>query len=421
MSAWATEGLRNWSRAMTVPGPGQRPTGQRTVGGVPQRVGAQQDERVDPAVGRRVQDALGVQARRVRQRGPGRGPRVPAVVQGDPAGQAAGSQAGLQRTPHVGPAQHGQEPGRREGGVHGGAGVHDGARGLGQVGPADHHREVPVRGGDHPGRGRELVGRHPGHAVGRDVTAHHGPDHGGDLAGAVLQRRRGVAGQAGAGRGDLHDPGRVLHHRVLQPQEQHRQLLLGVRAHVEHGAAGAAGLVDGGAGQVQDRRGQAVTHLGVDVVGADDALGQLGPGVGGLVGEAGATQHRDGPGALGVQGGGDGAGGGLQGTGPAGRDQLGSLAPHERLGQAVLGVDGLEPEPALVAQPGPVHRVRVHTLVAQHLVAAGLHGDPASHRAGGAGRLGLLQVPGTGPEPVGLGRQRADGADLDGVAGEVRS
>jgi hypothetical protein len=85
--------------------------------------------------------------------------------------------------------------------------------------------------------------------------------------------------------------------RVADPQEQHRQLVLEVGAEHQHGAAGGAGLVDGGAGQAGHHRGrEAVTQLGVDVVGADDTLGQLGPGVGGLVGEAGAADDGEPPG-----------------------------------------------------------------------------------------------------------------------------
>ena len=58
-----------------------------------------------------------------------------------------------------------------------------------------------------------------------------------------------------------------------------------------------------GAGQAQDHvGGQPVAELGVDVVGPDDALGQLGPGVGRLVGEAGPTEHGDPAGPVGRRG-----------------------------------------------------------------------------------------------------------------------
>ena len=81
--------------------------------------------------------------------------------------------------------------------------------------------------------------------------------------------------------------------------------------------------------------------------------------------------------------------------------------------------DRLEGEAALVAQPAPVDRVDVDALVAQHVVLARLDGDPAADRAGRAGALGLLQVPRPGLEPVGLGGERADRADLHRVAAEV--
>ena len=79
---------------------------------------------------------------------------------------------------------------------------------------------------------------------------------------------------------------------VAQPEEQDRQLLLEVGRQHEDGAALGEGLVDGGPRQAEHGLGgQAVAELGVDVVGADDALGQLGPGVGVLVGEPGAAEH----------------------------------------------------------------------------------------------------------------------------------
>ncbi len=83
-------------------------------------------------------------------------------------------------------------------------------------------------------------------------------------------------------------------------------------------------------------------------------------------------------------------------------------------------LDRLEAEAALVAQPAPVDRVDVDALVPQHAVTRRLHRDPATDRARGAGRLLLLEVPRSGLEPVRLRGERADRADLHGVAGEVR-
>ncbi len=48
-----------------------------------------------------------------------------------------------------------------------------------------------------------------------------------------------------------------------------------------------------------------------------------------------------------------------------------------------------------------------------------LHGDPAAHGASGAGGLDLVEVPGAGREAVGRRGERADRADLHGVAAEV--
>ena len=52
-------------------------------------------------------------------------------------------------------------------------------------------------------------------------------------------------------------------------------------------------------------------------------------------------------------------------------------------------------------------------------VLRGLHGDPAADRAGGAGGLDLIEVPGPGGEAVGRRGERADRADLHRVAAEV--
>ena len=99
--------------------------------------------------------------------------------------------------------------------------------------------------------------------------------------------------------------------------------------------------------------------------------------------------------------------------------ELTALAHHR--GVHTLGaVDGLEAEPALVAQPAPVHRVAVDALVAEQLVAAGLHSDAAPDRARRARALGLVEVPRPRLEAVGLRREGADRADLHGVPAEVR-
>ena len=156
---------------------------------------------------------------------------------------------------------------------------------------------------------------------------------------------------------------------MAEPQEQDGQLLLGVGSDDDHGAPGRAHLVDGGAGQPQCHLGgQAVAELGIDVVGADDALGQLRPGVGILVGEPGPADHPDRRRSVGVDGGAQCTRCRPHRLAPAGGAEFAAVA-HEGLTQPVGGVDGLEGEPALVAQPAPVHRVGVDADVADELVA----------------------------------------------------
>src|SRR5690606_31734567 len=89
-------------------------------------------------------------------------------------------------------------------------------------------------------------------------------------------------------------------------------------------------------------------------------------------------------------------------------------------GQPLVGLDGLEAEAALVAQPAPVDRVDVDAVDPQDAVAGAVDGGAAAHGAAGAGRLDLDQVPRAGLEPVRARRQGADRADLHRVAAVVR-
>ena len=185
---------------------------------------------------------------------------------------------------------------------------------------------------------------------------------------------RGVVAQPGPAGREFNEGGPVVDHSVTEPQVQRPQLLLGVRAEQHDGSAGGAGPVDGGPGKAEHHLGwQAVAQLGVHMIGPQDALGQLGPGVLRLVGHSGSTHH------------GDPVGGGR----PQRLDDHGErlapwrghqlvavqrpvpegVAPEERADQAVLVVIGLEDEPFLVRQPAPVHGVGVHPLEPQHAVA----------------------------------------------------
>ena len=226
-------------------------------------------------------------------------------------------------------------------------------------------------------------------------------------------------------------------------------------------------LVDGGPGQAEHEVGrQAVAQLGVDRVGADDALGQLGPGVGRLVGQAGAADEGHRAGAAGLLGPADPRRRRRQRLAPADRDQLALLAearldqaavfeasclarlaqelapgdaeahhlrgggrgdvdvlPLQLVGQRsgidLVAVDRLVGEAALVAQPAVVDRLGVDAEQPGQAVLRRLHGHAAADGAGGAGGLDLIEVPGPGGEPVGRRRERAHRADLHRVAAEV--
>ena len=105
---------------------------ERGVGEVADRVGAEQDEHPDLAVGRRPQDALRVEARRIRDAAPPLGEPGAARVERRAAGQEPGREPGVERAVHVAAAQRRQEPhvvhsgklgGRADDGVGGGRDV----------------------------------------------------------------------------------------------------------------------------------------------------------------------------------------------------------------------------------------------------------------------------------------------------------
>ncbi len=300
----------------------------------------------------------------------------------------------------------------------------------------------------------------------RGRVAGEGAGHLRRVARADAQRRRGQCAEGGGSRRDLDQPGVAADHGLAQAEEENGELLAQV-AGQGHEDRRRAGLVDGRPGQAQHEiGGKPVAQLGVDRVGADDALGELGPGVGGLVGQPGPTDQRHRVGAAGVLGRAEPVRGGGQGLAPADRDQLAPLADaglHQsavleatrlaRLAQELaaagpqaddlgrgrrdhvdsfvgqlarqgavvdlVAVDRLEGEAALVAQPAVVDRLGVDAEQPGEAVLRGLHGHPAADRAGGAGGFDLIEVPRPGGETVRSGGQRADRADLHGVAAEV--
>ncbi len=104
---------------------------------------------------------------------------------------------------------------------------------------------------------------------------------------------------------------------------------------------------------------------------------------------------------------------------PGDRAQLAAVA-QQRARQALLDVDRLVGEAALVAEPAVVDVVVVARQDAQDALVADGELDVALRRAERADRAGVLDVPRPRAEAVGLRRQRADRAQLDDVAAERR-
>ena len=263
---------------MTVRAPVRARSARRAVGEVGERVGAEQDQRVDLAVGRGPQDAVGVEAARVGQRRPHVGEPVAA-----PASSATrpGSRPGampMSSAPRTLPrrsAGRKRAPGTAR--RHGGSGVDDAGADSATVGrptttvtsaPADasertgsrsastrrrrtsrreqrrRRRRRPRPGGSAPTRRRTASGRCRPALSSTSCTPS-------SIDGVLAAGGTGPAAPP-SGR----DRGRARCRRARQ----------------------ASSMV--ALGQAEHELGrQAVAELGVDVVGADDALGQLRPGV----------------------------------------------------------------------------------------------------------------------------------------------
>ncbi len=351
------------------------PAGEIGIGAVGDRVDAEQDEQVRATVGGRFEDAETVGAR------------------------TAGGQPELEGADDVPPAEGRQHLGVGAGLEHGSQGGHRRRGRLRQVGPAgdDHHRsgsELLLH------RGVGEGGPEPGPGTGLD--AHTAP---------------GVAGQSGLDGTELEDPAAPLLGGVAQTQVEDGELLLEVRSE-EHDRLRRRRFVDGGPRQVEELGRQPVADLGVAVVDAD-GVGEAGPGEGVLVRAACPAEQGDAARPARLHGVGDQLGGDVERGVPRRLGQP-ALAAHEGRAEPLLRAHGLEVEAPAVAQPTPVHGIGVHAQVAHELVAAGLDDDTAADRARRARALDLLEIPRPGLEPVGRGRERADGTDLHGVAREVR-
>lgn len=148
--------------------------------------------------------------------------------------------------------------------------------------------------------------------------------------------------------------------RPPQAQEEAAELLAQVTCERQHGAARPAGVRDRGSRQgAHQLGGQAVAQLRVDVVGADEALGQLHPGVLILAAEPGAPQNGHRRWTVTAEG-------MLQSIArrakrgrPRHLRQLGVLAQQRHV-QPIGTVDGLEAEPVTVDEPAVITPFYAH-------------------------------------------------------------
>ena len=145
MSALAARGVEQRVDRDHRAGAGESPLGEVAVGEVGERVGAEQHEHVDAAVGGGREDALGVEAGGGGNGRPGAGEPVPALVEGDPARQQPGARP-MSRAPLTfarRSAGRNRASGRAATTARGG--VDEAGGRLGERRPAEHHRERPGR------------------------------------------------------------------------------------------------------------------------------------------------------------------------------------------------------------------------------------------------------------------------------------
>ncbi len=133
-----------------------------------------------------------------------------------------------------------------------------------------------------------------------------------------------------------------------------------------------------------------------------------------LAGGAAARERAD-PGPRAAQPG----GGIFQRALPGDGAQFATVA-HQRRGDARVAAEHRVGEAAAVAQPAVVDLGVLAGEHAQHALVAHRQRDVALGGAQRAHRAGILDVPRPRAEAVGLGGERADGAQLDDVAGEGR-
>ena len=225
----------------------------------------------------------------------------------------------------------------------------------------------------------------------------------------------------------------LLAERLVQAQEHDAALVLGLEADEQHGGRLlelGERHADAGPCHVRAEEGLLLVgrhaRAGVDVVGAEHDARELLVRVRVLHRDAAAWKHADalgllvGDGARLACGGLEACGRGLERLGPRHLDELAVLA-DERPGQAVGLVLPREGEAVLVGDPVLVHHGVVVGEPAQDLAATVVGADRASRGVvlGDAGAR--HEVERARAEAVRGARERADGADLDGVARVVRA
>ena len=315
------------------------------------------------------------------------------------AGQQVGQAAGVQRAALAGPARDPGQPG------------------AGAVGEPGRRRQRAGAGGqpfadqdDRPGFGSSASSASPSSAAASP------PGRGGTTRAASFVR------PAGGERRDGDHLQAVLAGGLAQPQEHDRRFLLGLESGQQHHRCGLqVGVADGiGRPATRAARNSASSAecgraAEVDVVGAQHDSGELGVGVGVLDGDPAADQHAGAPPER------------RQPARPPRRaPPTTTPAAARRRRRAPAGV--VIRSPMRGVGEGPAALVAVPLLVDLRVVA----GQPAQHHAAavvgalGAARRAVLahagaghQVERAGPEPVGGAGQRADRADLHGVAAEV--